>query len=235
MTTNLISERVYPNSAQILVHTLDQFIKTIAPEAEFVIAGGAVLSSYTFNKLDTSDIDIFPKTNVDLETIQIALSNLEIAHSKHPNCLMFDIPYDRRPIKDMPIPFTKAMMTEANSIHKINGEMKLRRHVPGQLIKGLAYDDIEGLIKTFDLTVCQIAYSNGRYLMTPEAYNDIAAKQLVLSDTFDINKFKSRRIIKYMKRGYELSGYTFKTIYLNNPGLYAGDLTITESIDDYDF
>ena len=204
MTTNLISERVYPNSTQILVHMLDQFIKSIAPTAEFVIAGGAVLSSYTFSKLDASDIDIFPKAQKDFDAIMLGMGKQNIIHSIHPNCMMFQVPFDRPPIKDgVPIPFTKAMLQDANAVHRIDGEYKIRRWVPAQLIMGMMYEDVGSLLNTFDFSICQIAYSNGRYLMTLEAHRDIASKQLVLSDTFNRDKFKTRRLLKYMKRGYE--------------------------------
>lgn len=237
MTTNLISERVYPNSTQILVHTLDQFVKSIAPTAEFVIAGGAVLSSYTFNKLDASDIDIFPKTQEDFNAIVLGMGKQEIMHSIHPNCMMFQVPFDRRPIKDgISIPFTKAMLQDANAVHRIDGEYKIRRNVPAQLIRQMMYDDIESLLNTFDFSICQIAYSNGRYLMTPEAHQDIAAKRLVLSDTFNKDKFKTNRLLKYMKRGYEITPELFKTIYLENRvTLHAGEMTTEADLNDYDF
>lgn len=227
MTTNLITIKAQPNPAQILLHTLEKFIRWNNPDLKFFLAGGAVLKAYNQEDIGTSDLDVFMGSHIDFLKLDQIFQKVSDGTS-HQNCKMYKFLFNDES------PFTQEQAEKANVIGKIDGKFKLRNHVPVQLITNKFYDSFDDLVKLFDFTICQIGYSRGVYYMTPEAYADNMAKDLSFSDNIDMSRFKHRRLLKYCKRGYTPDLEVFKKVFLEGNQLHIGDLNSNDDLDDYD-
>jgi hypothetical protein len=228
MTTKLIIQTSAINPTQILLHKIEKFIKWHHQDLKFYIAGGAVLKAFNLEPMTTSDIDVFFATHDDyLKACELFEQSVK-THSHHKNCRLFKFGFGDES------PFTKSEATNANIIGKVDGEFVPKDHIPVQAISGTFWKNPEDLLDHFDMTVCQMIYSEGKYMMTEAAYNDNITKTLRFGEQSNIHQFKHRRLLKYLKRGYSPDLAMFKQLFVDNDSLYVGDFNVTDSSDDYD-
>jgi hypothetical protein len=228
MTTKLITQKATPNPSQLLLHTLEKFIKWHHPGLKFYIAGGAVLKAYNSEPITTSDLDVFVGSHGDFVALHKTFEQASMSSSQHVNCHMYKFGF----FEDSP--FTKKQCQEAEVIGRIDGNFKPRDHVPVQIVTNKWYESFEDLLELFDFNICQMGYTNGEYIMTQTAFDDNMSKTLRFSEEADMARFKHRRLLKYCKRGYTPDMDVFKQIFLDAPNLYIGDLSTNDDFDDYD-
>lgn len=153
------------------------------------IAGGAALKWYTRRAVGLSDIDVFFKSNSQLEQVLsfIKSSGRFFVRYESDNAITIDY-------------------------RSLNDKEEYSWDI--QLIKKRYYDDPEELIKSFDVTVSQIATDGKTWITGPKTKDHIKNKVLEFSH---VQSNTARRLVKYWTYGYQPTSETINYV-LNNSG-----------------
>jgi hypothetical protein len=207
------------------MQTLEKFIRWHSSTARFFFAGGSVRKAIREEALDTSDIDIFFRSHNDFLKVVNILDSVKEG-TLHPNCRH----YSFNSTGDSP--FTADEIKAANPSHY---EDDPALTIPIQLIHSSYFDTVEDLVDNFDFTICQMAYAQGKYLITEQALEDEVNGVLAFaSDEYDQNRFKHNRLLKYTKHGYIPNRRVFEAVFLSPDALYIGDFSANDSGAEYD-
>lgn len=219
----LITIDAIPNATLQLLQNLEKFIRWHSASAQFYIAGGSVRKAYKGELLGKSDIDVFFRSQNDFKKVTDIL-NLIREGTLHPNCRHYSFS-----ASDANSPFSSAEIEAADaSLAHAKG------YVQVQLIHSAFFDTVEDLMDNFDFTVCQMAYSRGKYFITEKALADDEDKVLRFAkDDYDQNRFKHQRLIKYGKNGYVPNMELYERVFLSPDALYCGDFCVNDTGEEY--
>lgn len=175
------------------------------PGMDIMIAGGSVRKALVGEPLGTSDYDVFFKNKSDYtKALEHMLAN-NIHVSRHPNCASFTI-------------------TKHNDFVKVPDNLYI------QLIDKEWHSGLEGLLASFDFTVCQFAYKNRQISYPIKALEDHHLNVLELTSEYATGKraVSDVRTCKYMAMGYSPSQEIFERVLIGDrDSLKVGDLDLT--------